>query len=316
MKLVAHTHKNSGLTLIELMISMLLGIILIGGVIQIYISNSETRRIVSSMQSISENVQFAFEHMNRHLRITGYEAAAEVSFSEASGAEVLSVEIDSGAVSYSFDENQLLFNDETLIRGVTGWNVELGLGDPSTGSMQFIQAMPGVYEDVWAIRVALVVEDVTSPGNPLTLANGGEISTTIALRNPVFAVMAQSMAPVNSGSIPVPDNPPDNGDEDVDADADAGNDDPETTDPEQEPGDGNSNGADGGDGNDSDAGNNDAPESSTPLPTFYTCNCYFQNNRRGYRLTAGSFESCSVSDCEERDTGNGNNRGFSITVNN
>ncbi|MDN3639510.1 PilW family protein [Simiduia curdlanivorans] len=64
--------KNSGLTLVEILIAMALGITLIAGVVQIFVSN---KRVFSSQQALSgiqETGRFAVELMSSDIRMAGY----------------------------------------------------------------------------------------------------------------------------------------------------------------------------------------------------------------------------------------------------
>jgi len=62
---------QKGLTLIELMIAMLLGIFLIGGVIQIFLSSKQTYRMQENLSRIQENGRFAMHFIEQDARMTG-----------------------------------------------------------------------------------------------------------------------------------------------------------------------------------------------------------------------------------------------------
>jgi len=57
-----------GLTLIELMIAMLLGLIVIGGVLGIFMSTSETNRRTDDLARIQENARASIQFMSRSMR--------------------------------------------------------------------------------------------------------------------------------------------------------------------------------------------------------------------------------------------------------
>jgi type IV pilus assembly protein PilW len=59
-----------GLTLIELMIAMLLGLIVVGGVLGIFVANSETNRRTDDLARIQENARVAMQFMGRSIRET------------------------------------------------------------------------------------------------------------------------------------------------------------------------------------------------------------------------------------------------------
>lgn len=64
--------KQTGLTLIEVMIAMLLGVFLIGGVIQIFISTKQTYRMQENLSRLQENGRFAVDFLTRDIRMAGY----------------------------------------------------------------------------------------------------------------------------------------------------------------------------------------------------------------------------------------------------
>ncbi len=68
-----HSPKNgqTGLTLVELMISLVLGLILIGGVLNIFVANRETYRASENLTHIQENARSGFDFMARDLREAG-----------------------------------------------------------------------------------------------------------------------------------------------------------------------------------------------------------------------------------------------------
>ncbi len=63
--------NQSGLTLVELMISLVLGLVLIGGVLNIVIANRETNRASENLTRIQENARSGFDFMARDLREAG-----------------------------------------------------------------------------------------------------------------------------------------------------------------------------------------------------------------------------------------------------
>jgi len=62
---------ESGFSLVELMISLVLGLILTLGVTQIYLSSSDTYRLTDGLARIQENARFASEFLGREIREAG-----------------------------------------------------------------------------------------------------------------------------------------------------------------------------------------------------------------------------------------------------
>lgn len=65
------SHRQHGLTLVELMIAMTLGLILMIGVSEIYISNIKSFRTSENLAVVQENARIAFELMSRDIREAG-----------------------------------------------------------------------------------------------------------------------------------------------------------------------------------------------------------------------------------------------------
>jgi type IV pilus assembly protein PilW len=64
--------RSSGLSLIELLIAMVLGLTLATGVIQIYVSSSTTDRSQDARLRIQENGRFALNFLGNEIRMAGY----------------------------------------------------------------------------------------------------------------------------------------------------------------------------------------------------------------------------------------------------
>jgi type IV pilus assembly protein PilW len=63
--------RQAGLTLIELMVAMALGIFLVGGILSIYISTQQNFRVNQNVSRLQESARFAFEQMGRDVRDAG-----------------------------------------------------------------------------------------------------------------------------------------------------------------------------------------------------------------------------------------------------
>ncbi len=65
-------YKEKGLTLVELMVAMVIGLVLVGGVIQIFVSNKQAYRVQEAMSRVQENGRFAIEIFSRNTRMAGF----------------------------------------------------------------------------------------------------------------------------------------------------------------------------------------------------------------------------------------------------
>jgi type IV pilus assembly protein PilW len=68
-------HKShgvqSGVTLVELLIALVLGLFLIGGVISVYLSTQQNFKTTENLSRLQEGARFAFEQMGREIREAG-----------------------------------------------------------------------------------------------------------------------------------------------------------------------------------------------------------------------------------------------------
>ena len=67
------THsRQRGVTLVELMISLLLGLLLTVGIVQVFIGNRVTYAFNDGLSRIQENARFSLDHIAYHTRMAGY----------------------------------------------------------------------------------------------------------------------------------------------------------------------------------------------------------------------------------------------------
>lgn len=64
--------RKKGFTLVELMIAMVLGLILVAGVIQIFISNKQAYRVTDAHSKLQDNTRFALDVLSRDVRSAGF----------------------------------------------------------------------------------------------------------------------------------------------------------------------------------------------------------------------------------------------------
>jgi type IV pilus assembly protein PilW len=64
--------QQQGFTLIEIMIALLLGVFLISGAIQVFISTKQSNRMQENLSRLQENGRFAMDYLEHDIRMTGY----------------------------------------------------------------------------------------------------------------------------------------------------------------------------------------------------------------------------------------------------
>ncbi len=71
---LCHSHNfphNQGFTLVELLVSLVLGLVLVGGALNMVVSNRNTVRLTENVMRVQENARTAFEMMSRDIREAG-----------------------------------------------------------------------------------------------------------------------------------------------------------------------------------------------------------------------------------------------------
>lgn len=64
--------KQSGFTIVEIMVALVLSLILTGGVIQVFVANKQTYRLEEGLSRSQENARYAMGYMQREIRMAGY----------------------------------------------------------------------------------------------------------------------------------------------------------------------------------------------------------------------------------------------------
>ncbi len=67
-----NTRIQQGFSLVELMVALTLGLVVVGGVVQIYLSNKQSYRMTEAVSRIQENARFAMELLTKDLRAAGH----------------------------------------------------------------------------------------------------------------------------------------------------------------------------------------------------------------------------------------------------
>ena len=67
-----HMGRQAGLTLIELMVSLVLGLVLMAGVIQLFAANKTSYQLTGQISAMQENARYAMSRLERDIRMAGY----------------------------------------------------------------------------------------------------------------------------------------------------------------------------------------------------------------------------------------------------
>jgi len=180
MSMYRFNHQQRGVSLVELMIAMLLGLFLMIGVIQVFVSSKSTYTAQESLSRVQESGRHATALLTRDIRMAGYTGCG----GQASNFNNrLDLDEDS---SEEFIHNFTtgIFGSEASGTG-PGDDLDLGAGDPDTGWSPAlpdgvgdadIQPLPG--SDVFMVRgpTSAEISAFTASGNPIGQAAQFQIS--------------------------------------------------------------------------------------------------------------------------------------------
>ena len=122
--------RQSGLSLVEIMVALTLGVVLLTGVIQIYASTKSTYRMQDNLARLQENGRFALSFLSRDVRMAGYHGCTTF-----------------GPVTNTLNNPTSLQYDFTV--GLTGYN-DVGASPPAALSGAGVVPAPGT--DVMVVR--------------------------------------------------------------------------------------------------------------------------------------------------------------------
>ncbi|HEX6551027.1 MAG TPA: prepilin-type N-terminal cleavage/methylation domain-containing protein, partial [Gammaproteobacteria bacterium] len=71
--------RQRGLSLVELMVALLIGLILTAGVISVYLTSKKSYNVDTGLAQVQENGRFALSFMEPVLRMAGYEGCTRAS---------------------------------------------------------------------------------------------------------------------------------------------------------------------------------------------------------------------------------------------
>lgn len=113
MKTVNYYKKQIGLTLVELLIAMLVGIFVIGGVLSFFMQSNETQKAQHQISMLRENADFALSLLVEDIQLAGYFGCA-TRWNDAKSVNVLN---DSNNFEWNYaiaiQGSEYLYDDET-----------------------------------------------------------------------------------------------------------------------------------------------------------------------------------------------------------
>lgn len=64
--------EQRGFTLVEILVSLVIGLFLTAGLIQLLLGNRQTYRVLDNLSELQENGRFAVDMLSRHIRMAGF----------------------------------------------------------------------------------------------------------------------------------------------------------------------------------------------------------------------------------------------------
>jgi len=113
-------NRQSGLSLIELMIAIAIGLVLLAGVIQFFVANKQSSRVQTELSQVQENGRFAMQFISQDTRMSDFSGCLNTGFNDAND------NINDASQHYS----NLTHN---VARGLDGINGNADPGDPGNG---------------------------------------------------------------------------------------------------------------------------------------------------------------------------------------
>ncbi len=158
--------KQNGLTLLEILVAITIGLMVVAGTIQIYLGTSETYRFQNALSRIQENGRFAMQHIQREVRMAGFMGCTQniKNWLNPSGSGYVE-NFFSGVGVVGWEASGTAPSDNYTLGTTTTWSN--GSGDVLPSELGS-NLQPG--SDVFVVSRA-VPADITLSGNPSPPAN-------------------------------------------------------------------------------------------------------------------------------------------------
>ncbi|MEX0731791.1 MAG: PilW family protein [Aquisalimonadaceae bacterium] len=136
--------KQSGLSLVELMVAVVLGLLLMTGIFSVFLASKQTYRLSDAVSRMQENGRFALEMLASDIRMAGHQGCADPRLVQANAAT---------AISFSYPEDAVAGTegghgpDKIMVRYGTAEFGELTSSMPSQASEIAVSKVPHKLKD-------------------------------------------------------------------------------------------------------------------------------------------------------------------------
>ncbi len=210
--------KYKGLTLVEVMIAVVIGLIIMAGVMQIYLSNKKTYRMTEGLSRLQENGRFATHFLVQDIRMAGFQgcksrsSAVTTIASPGPGTELYNNAQAVSAVNDS-DGNVDLDSDGTdditgvlantdvitvqyakscggqLTGNMTSANANIQITWPNSCNLQ--QNDFFIISDCESADIAKVTNNPNQSGTVQTVTHGGNVNTSPPMLSKLYGPGAE-----------------------------------------------------------------------------------------------------------------------------
>ncbi len=151
--------KESGFTLIELMIAMTISLFLMAGIIEVFIGSKQTYRVQNSISEIQASARFALHTLGKEVRMAGYMGcgnvnnlqinnnlnAGETSFAYNFAEDLVGFEANGTAPGQTYSVSNTYYPNSVSLGSSSSWTPALNTGNGLVGNI-----IPGT--DIIAVR--------------------------------------------------------------------------------------------------------------------------------------------------------------------
>lgn len=175
---------QTGLSLIELMIALALGVVLTLGVVQVFLGSSQTYRLTDSLGKVQENIRFTLGSLQHDVRMAGHVGClVGQPFNN----------LDDTAYEDAVYEN----------RAIIGWEAaNTGLGDAFT--ITTLSSGGGSWSNGPADTVPAAIQDEMIPGTDFVVISGAQRADVDLTGNPggsANTLVTNTNTGIESGTI-------------------------------------------------------------------------------------------------------------------
>ncbi len=114
-----NTHfKQSGLSLVEILVALVISLFLLGGIVQVYLGNKATYRFSDASSRVQENGRFALDQITTDVRMAGFFGCVDMT----SNSDLIQNHIDTSSANYDPNIHDYLNQPPVLITANAGLN--------------------------------------------------------------------------------------------------------------------------------------------------------------------------------------------------